>query len=380
LKKVAVLLGTRPEAIKLVPIIKELQKNDLFEPITISTGQHLQLLQQVIDLFDIKIDYELKSMTPNQSLSFLSSILMERISEVLIKSNPDLVIAQGDTTTTLIGALGSFYQKIPFAHIEAGLRTNNIYSPYPEEANRRLISILTSIHFAPTEGCRQNLLKENISSDQIIVTGNTVIDTLLLELENQKDTDLESDINNNISRVVSKDWRDIPYILVTSHRRENFEKLGRDLCEGISELSKTFPNYRFIFPIHLNPNIRLIVRSCLGGLENVRLISPRNYREFVMLMKHCKFILTDSGGIQEEATVLGKPILVMRQETERPEGVDSGNALLVKTKEEIIFHSSQLLTNPKYYDKMAVKNYVYGDGLASDLIIQSLEKYLQNYD
>lgn len=375
MKKVAVFLGTRPEAIKLVPIIKKLQENDFFIPIVISTGQHLELLQQVIDLFDIKIDYELKTMVVNQSLSSLSSILIKKIDEILNKCAPDVVIAQGDTSTTAMTALGSFYRKIPFIHIEAGLRTNNLFSPYPEEANRRLISILTSIHFAPTEICKQNLLKENIPNDKIIVTGNTVIDTLLLELNNQSDSNLESNINNNISKLISIDWKEIPYVLITSHRRENFERLAKELCEAILELSEQFPNYNFIFPVHLNPNIKSQVKLYLDNLDNVKLISPMSYREFVMLMKHCKFILTDSGGIQEEAATLGKPVLVIRQETERLEGIESGNAVLVKTKNEITYHFSQLITNPDYYDKMSIKTNIYGDGLASNLIIQSLEKY-----
>jgi UDP-N-acetylglucosamine 2-epimerase (non-hydrolysing) len=365
-KKIAVFMGTRPEAIKMAPVIRALQQADGLEPIVVSTGQHREMLQQVIDLFEIKVDHDLAVMQPNQTLASLTARLITRIDELLDQVKPDMALVQGDTTTVLATALACFYRKIPTGHVEAGLRTGNIWSPFPEEANRKLAAPLITLHFPPTEFGRQNLLKEGIPDDRITVTGNTVIDALFMEIERQKRPAVRQKIDTTLAGLLGTDWRDHPYVLITGHRRENFGGGFDQICDALAELAGQFPDHRFIYPVHLNPNVQGPVYSRLGELKNIRLIPPQPYSEFVALMHHCKLVLTDSGGVQEEAPSLGKPVLVMRDTTERPEGVEAGTVRLVGAdRRPIVQNVSELLTDAAAYKQMSEATNPYGDGKAA---------------
>lgn len=375
-KRIALFMGTRPEAIKMAPVVDAVRSSEDFEAIVISTGQHREMLRQVVDLFEIKVDHDLDVMQPNQTLASLTARLMTRVDESLDQLKPDMVIAQGDTTTTFVTALASFYRRLPFGHVEAGLRTGNVFSPFPEEANRRLTTPLATLHFPPTEWGRQNLLREGVKDADIAVTGNTVIDALRMELARQQRPDVAARVHERLSAAVGPDWKDVPFVLITGHRRENFGGGFDEICAAIATLARRFPDYRFVYPVHLNPNVQRPVREKLGGLDNVRLIAPQEYREFVALMSKSRLILTDSGGVQEEAPSLGKPVLVMRDTTERPEGVDAGTLLLVgAVADTIVSNATRLLTDEAAYQKMAEAKNPYGDGRAAARIVQRIRRH-----
>ncbi len=371
--KIAVFFGTRPEAIKLAPVIRALAGDERFEVLSVSTGQHREMLKQVVDIFGIPIDVELDVMVPNQTLAGLSSRLMVKIDEVLDQHQPDFAIVQGDTTTVLMAALACFYRNIPIGHVEAGLRTRNMRSPFPEEANRVLASHLCSLHFAPTTTSRDNLLQDNIDGSMIHVTGNTVIDALRIELANQQQSPIGLRIDEELGSLLPLNWREIPFVLITGHRRENFGGGFQAICEAIVELAERFPDYRFIYPVHLNPNVREPVMKSLSHLSNVFLLPPMSYRPFVALMQACRFVLTDSGGVQEEAPGIGKPVLVMRDTTERPEGVKAGTVRLVgANRKNIVDGVAQLIEDASVYERMATASNPYGDGNASSRIVDAI--------
>ncbi|MCX4274809.1 MAG: UDP-N-acetylglucosamine 2-epimerase (non-hydrolyzing) [Candidatus Gastranaerophilales bacterium] len=369
--KVAVIFGTRPEAIKMCPLVLELKKYKEFEPVTIVTAQHRQMLDQVLELFEITPDYDLNLMKPNQNLWSLTSDILLGTKEIFEKVKPDIVLIHGDTTTAFASALSAFYARIPIGHVEAGLRTFNKDYPFPEEINRVLADSVSDLHFAPTEGSVQNLLnsgiKEGISDGaldsayengrRIYKTGNTVIDALLYTVK--KDIDISFiGLNPNLKT-----------ILLTSHRRENFGKPLENICDSILELVQKNKDIEIVYPVHLNPNVRNTVFSKLQGVDRVKLIDPLDYAPFCALMKKAHIILTDSGGVQEEAPSLGIPVLVLRDETERPEAVDCGCVKLVGTnKEKIVSTVQKLLDDSNFYNSMKMAVNPYGDGLASKRI------------
>ena len=368
-RDILVFIGTRPEAIKMAPVIKSLEQTPGLRPVVISTGQHREMLQQVVDLFGITVHRDLAVMQPNQTLASLSARLLVAIDEVLAESQPAMALVQGDTTTVLMAALACFYRRIPIGHVEAGLRTGNIWSPFPEEANRKLASPLVSLHFPPTAGSRDNLLREGIDPATIHVTGNTVIDALFLELERQRKPDVRDGIRGRLDALLGTDWHDAPYVLVTGHRRENFGGGFDEICTALATLADRFADHLFIYPVHLNPNVQKPVYERLGTRANVRLIPPQAYAEFVALMAGSRVILTDSGGVQEEAPSLGKPVLVMRDTTERPEAVAAGTVRLVGAHAEaIIAEVSTLLTDAECYRRMSESLNPYGDGKAAPRI------------
>jgi UDP-N-acetylglucosamine 2-epimerase (non-hydrolysing) len=372
LKKVLLIFGTRPEAIKMAPLIKELEKyHDRFNVKVCVTAQHREMLDQVLEFFRIKSDYDLNLMKPNQSLFELTANLIRKLEEVLTDFKPDLIFVQGDTTSAFVGALAGFYNKVKIAHIEAGLRSNNKYSPFPEEINRALIGRLADYHFAPTEKAKENLLREGIK-DNVWIVGNTVIDALLLGLQIIKDQGEEKYYNYFSFIDFSK-----KIILVTGHRRESFGKPFRNICFALRELANSFEDVEIVYPVHLNPNVRKPVNEILRGHPRIHLIEPLEYPYLIWLMSKSYLILTDSGGIQEEAPSLGKPVLVMRDVTERIEGIEAGTAKLVGTnKEKIISEAVELLKNQEEYNKMARAINPYGDGKASQRILNILNSTL----
>ena len=376
-RNVLVLMGTRPEAIKLAPVVAALRRTDGFRCTVVATGQHKEMFWQVTKTFGFEVDADLGVMEPNQTLAGLTARLMEGIDRFLGSAQPDLALVQGDTTTVLVAALACFYRRIPIGHVEAGLRTGNIWSPFPEEVNRRLATPLMALHFAPTEAARQALLREHIPEGSIVVTGNTVIDALLTEVAVQKgDERVRAGIDAELRAAVAPDWQEVPFVLITGHRRENFGDGIAQICEAIARLADRFPDHRFIYPVHLNPNVHLHVNRLLGGLRNVSLIPPQGYRNFVALLSRCRLVLTDSGGVQEEAPSLGKPVLVMRDTTERPEGVAAGTAILTGPQaEEIARQATRLLTDPEAYGAMARARNPYGDGHAAGRIVEALKRY-----
>ena len=357
MKKIAVIFGTRPEAIKLCPVVLALQKDPAFDCKVCVTGQHKEMLYQVLDVFGVKPDVDLELMRPNQTLGGLTSRAIAAIDEYLAKEQPDIVMVQGDTTTVLAGALAAFYHHIPVAHVEAGLRTGNMLSPWPEEANRVLTTRLAKWHFCPTENNKKNLLDERVNPNDIYVTGNTVIDALMIAREKVTKT------NDGKRRV-----------LITGHRRENFGDGFEHICTAIKKLAEEFKDVEFIYPVHLNPNVQEPVKRILKGLDNVKLIEPQSYLPFVGLMNDAYLILTDSGGVQEEAPSLGKPVLVMRDTTERPEAVTAGTVKLVGTKAEDIYREAKkLLSDEADYKQMAAATNPYGDGHAVERIVEILK-------
>ncbi len=377
--KIAVFFGTRPEAIKLAPVIRSLVADERFEVLSVSTGQHREMLKQVVDIFDIPIDVDLDVMVTNQTLAGLSSRLMGRIDEVLEQHQPDFAIVQGDTTTVLMAALACFYRNIPIGHVEAGLRTRNMRSPFPEEANRVLASHLCSLHFAPTTTSRDNLLEDKVAGSTIHVTGNTVIDALQIEVAKQQQPAVATMIDQELGSLLPADWREIPFVLITGHRRENFGGGFQAICDAIIELAERFPSHRFVYPVHLNPNVRQPVLKSLSHLSNVFLLPPMSYRPFVALMQSCHFVLTDSGGVQEEAPGIGKPVLVMRDTTERPEGLIAGTVRLVgANRKNIVDGVSQLIEDATVYEKMATANNPYGDGNASSRIVDAIADWFSH--
>lgn len=383
MKKVLLVFGTRPEAIKMAPLVKKFQENSEFQTMVCVTAQHREMLDQVLDIFDIKPDYDLNIMKQGQDLYDITSRVLLGLRDVLNETNPDVVLVHGDTTTSTAAALAAFYKQIPVAHVEAGLRTNNIYSPWPEEMNRRITGRIATYHLAPTELSRQNLLKENVDNQNIIITGNTVIDALLWVVNkiksdvNLADT-LQINIKNNgydIDRI--EDKRKL--VLITGHRRENFGEGFRNICNAIKTLSIKYPDVDFVYPMHLNPNVRKPIAEIFGNDKdksgNTFFIEPFDYLNFVFLMEKADIILTDSGGIQEEAPSLGKPVLVMRDNTERPEALEAGTVKLVGTDyDKIINEVSELLDNEESYNKMSKAVNPYGDGSACKRIVDFLKE------
>lgn len=369
--------GTRPEAIKMAPLVKALDKDSAFEARVAVTAQHREMLDQVLTLFDITPDYDLNLMKSGQDLYDISSGVLLGLRSVLTEFQPDLVLVHGDTATTFAAALAAFYHRAPVGHIEAGLRTGNMYSPWPEEANRVLTTRLAHFHFAPTERNRLSLLSEKVKDSSIAVTGNTVIDALQWVVHK---IDGSPDLREGVERVLLDSGLDISvlktkFILVTGHRRENFGSGFEQICLALRRLAEKNLNVHFVYPVHLNPNVQGPVRSLLGGLNNIHLIEPLAYESFVFLMKSCYLVLTDSGGIQEEAPGLGKPVLVMRDTTERPEAVDAGTVKLVGTDSSKIEGAVQeLLDNPELYEVMARAHNPYGEGDASLKIIEYIKR------
>lgn len=371
MKKILIVIGTRPEAIKMAPLIKGfLAQPDYFDLHLCLTAQHREMLDQVMHFFDLKSDSDLNLMRPDQSLTTLSSKLMEGISSVIDSFNPDYVFVHGDTTTAMVAALSSFYSQKKIVHVEAGLRTHNIYSPFPEEANRQIISRLASLHMAPTVRCQKELLDENIEVPAITVTGNTVIDALFLGLKIVEDSPSQKllDFKKTIS--------DGKVILVTSHRRENQGDGILNICRALKIIAKESRDTQIIFPVHLNPNILKPVHKELEGIKNIKLLKPLDYELFIWIMQRSYLIITDSGGIQEEAPSLNKPVIVMREFTERQEAVESGAVVLVgNDKERIVKETRRLINDKDHYDKMAAAMNPYGDGNAVDKIIKVIKSH-----
>ena len=369
MKKIAVIFGTRPDTIKLASVILELKKEKkYFKVITIATAQHRQMLDQVLDIFRIVPDYDLNIMLPKQSLVSITKNTIKKVDDVIVKELPDLVLVQGDTTTTFVGSLVAFYHQIPVGHIEAGLRTNDKANPFPEEINRRLTSAITDIHFAPTETAKKALLKENISRESIFVTGNTVIDALNITIK--KNYKFTIPLLNEIISQKKK------IILLTMHRRENWGEPMKGACKAVKRLALQYPDFNFVFPVHLNPVVREVVYGTLENLKNVFLIAPLDYSDFVNFMSKTYLIITDSGGVQEEGPHFGIPILVLRKVTERPEAVKYGTVKLVGLDEEKIFKTAKRLIEDKTaYKKMASAVNPYGDGLSSKRTVQIIKNY-----
>lgn len=363
--KIMTVFGTRPEGIKMAPIVKELEKRENVESIVCITAQHREMLDQVLDLFEIVPDYDLNIFTPGQSLTAITTRALEGLEEIIIKEKPDVLLVQGDTTTVFSGALAAFYQKTKIGHVEAGLRSGNIYSPYPEEANRKLTGIVTDFHFAPTERNRQNLLKENYPEEKIFITGNTVIDALQYAIK--KDYIFKEELLNKL------DYKNKRVILLTAHRRENLGKPMEKVFNAIRDIVEKYEEVEVVFPMHLNPKVREIADKILGNNEKIHLIEPLDYEPMANLMSKINLIVTDSGGLQEEGPTFGKPVLVIREETERPEGIETGTAKLVGTSYEKLFAELDLLLSKEdEYNKMAKAVNPYGDGKASQRIVDIL--------
>lgn len=371
MKKILIVFGTRPEAIKLSPVIKKLKNEKGFKTIVCSTGQHNEMLNQVLNIFKIKVDFNLSLMKENQDLSDLTSLALSKLKKVLSGVKPDLLIVQGDTTTAFAAALTAFYCKVKTAHVEAGLRSNDNFSPFPEEVNRKIISILSDIHFAPTESSKINLISEGVNEKKIIVTGNTVIDSLM---------ELKKQINKASSKKISflsKDFFNKKFILITIHRREKFGTELLSIFKKLREISHKYENYNFIYPVHLNPNVKLPAEKILGNISNIILTPPLDYLSFIFLMSRCHFIISDSGGIQEESFVFKKPVIVLRDKTERTEAVDAGYAFLTNGKnlDKVFSLVDKKLESNLNLFKM--KN-PFGDGKASLRITNILKKILIN--
>ena len=369
-KKILLIFGTRPEAIKMAPLVKEFKKYPKkFDTKVCVTAQHREMLDQVLDFFEIKPDYDLDLMKPDQNLYVLTAKIIESLKSILEDLTPDYVFVHGDTTTTMAGSIASFYSGAKVCHVEAGLRTNNKNSPFPEEINRQITGRICDYHFAPTETSKSNLLKENISEDSILVTGNTVIDALFKSVEK---------VNENPSQLIqgfSKQIGNQEVILVTGHRRENHGGGFERICKGLKRIAADDTNRLIIYPVHLNPKVQEPVNRILSGVSNVILIDPLDYQDFIWLMNRSKIIITDSGGVQEEAPSLGKPVLVLRDTTERPEAVEAGTVLLVGTNEELIISTAlDLLNNKENFEKMSKLHNPYGDGLASNRIVNFIKK------
>lgn len=383
MKKVMLVFGTRPEAIKMAPLVKEFEKypND-FQTLVCVTGQHREMLDQVLNLFEIKPHYDLNIMKQGQDLYDVTARVLVGMRDVLKEAQPDVVLVHGDTTTSTAAALAAFYQQIPVGHIEAGLRTHNIYSPWPEEMNRLITGRIATYHFSPTQLSCQNLLKENVSDDSIIVTGNSVIDALYWVVDKIKNDEA---LNNELKGVLNKAGYDVnrldngrKLVLITGHRRENFGEGFISMCTAIKDLTKKYPEVDFVYPMHLNPNVRKPIHEVFGedlsNLGNMFFIEPLEYLSFVYLMEKSTIVLTDSGGIQEEAPGLGKPVLVMRDTTERPEALEAGTVKLVGTNyDKIVSEVSALLEDESYYEKMSKAVNPYGDGLACGRIVEKLK-------
>ena len=373
-------MGTRPEAVKLAPVVTALRRADDFNCTVVATGQHKELFWDVANTFNLEVDANLDVIRPNQPLASLTARLLSRIGEWLESDQPDMALVQGDTATVFAAALACFYQRIPIGHVEAGLRTDNIWSPFPEEVNRRLAAPLVSLHFAPTETAREALLREAVPDDTIAVTGNTAIDALHIEVDRQAGSEaLRNKIDQDLGADLGADWREQPMVLITGHRRENFGDGIAQICRAIATLAERFPQHLFVYPVHLNPNVSENVNRLLGGISNVRLIPPQNYSNFVALMAQCRLVLTDSGGVQEEAPSLGKPVLVMRDTTERTEGIAAGTALLTgPDATAIVERTTWLLTDDDAYRAMAQIRNPFGDGHATERILERMRTYFSS--
>jgi UDP-N-acetylglucosamine 2-epimerase (non-hydrolysing) len=366
MKKVMCVFGTRPEAIKMAPVVKAIEQNENLQSIVTVTAQHREMLDQVLQLFQITPDYDLNLMKQGQTLTDITAGVLRGLEDILKAEQPDLVLVHGDTTTTFAAALAAFYQQIPVGHVEAGLRSGNMLSPYPEEANRKLTGVMTGLHFSPTPESRQNLLRENADDAKIFVTGNTVIDALLATVKEQyqfADADLQNLLDGSSKKV-----------LITAHRRENQGEPMKHIFQAVRRLHETLPEVEFIFPIHKNPKVRELAAQILGDLARVHIIEPLDYEPFANAMARVDLIMTDSGGLQEEAPALGKPVLVLRDTTERPEAVTAGTVELVGTDEELIYNTAlTLLTDEAAYSKMANAVNPYGDGEACGRITAAIE-------
>ncbi len=363
--KVMLIFGTRPEAIKLAPVIKELKSRKEIKCIVCVTAQHRQMLDQVLEVFDIVPDYDLNIMQENQTLNDITSKVLTGLEKIIREEKPNIVLVHGDTTTTFAGALAAYYNQVDIGHVEAGLRTYNKYAPYPEEMNRQMVGVLADMNFAPTEACKNNLLAERKNKDTIFVTGNTAIDALK--------TTVKNDYKNEIL-----DWvGDDKLILVTVHRRENFGKPMENIFKALKRIVSMYDDVKAVYPVHLNPKVRKLAKEYLDGNEKIKLIDPLNVIDFHNFINKSYLILTDSGGIQEEAPSLGKPVLVLRETTERPEGIEAGTLKLAGTDEENIFNlTKELIENEEEYKKMSVAKNPYGDGNASKKIVDAIiEKY-----
>ena len=368
--KILTVFGTRPEAIKLAPVIHELKKYPEIETRICVTAQHREMLDQVLNLFELRPDIDLNLMRPNQSLAEITAEVISEMEHVLEAEKPDVVVIQGDTTTVMATALAAFYKKIAIAHVEAGLRSGDIYSPYPEEMNRRVVSMVASYHFAPTQRAVDNLLKEGVPKDRIFLTGNTVIDALKMIVARPAPEEAKK-----ILRLAGCDgaYPSKRLILVTAHRRENFGKRLENICKALRMIVENNPDVAIVYPVHMNPNVRKPVEKILRGLDRMVLTEPVSYDVLAHLMQKAYMIMTDSGGIQEEAPALGKPVLVMREETERPEGIEAGTARLVGTNEgKIVEEAEKLLHDREAYDAMAKAINPYGDGHAAERIVKVL--------
>ena len=368
-KKILLVFGTRPEAIKMVPIIKALKRDKNFDAKVCVTAQHREMLDQVLEFFEIKADYDLDLMKPDQNLYGLTATIIVSLKPILEEFKPDFVFVHGDTTTTMAGSIASFYSGAKVCHVEAGLRTNNKLSPFPEEINRQITGRICDYHFAPTDTSKSNLLEENISEISILVTGNTVIDALLNSVK--KVNEKPSELINELSKKIG----DKELVLVTGHRRENHGDGFERICKSLKKIAEDDINRLIIYPVHLNPKVQEPVKKILSDVENIILIDPLAYQDFIWLMNRSKIIITDSGGVQEEAPSLGKPVIVMRDTTERPEAVEAGTVLLVGTNEELIVSEALNLLNNKYdFEKMSKLHNPYGDGLASKRIVEFIKK------
>lgn len=367
--KVLIVFGTRPEAIKMAPLVHEFKKSSGFDARVCVTAQHREMLDQVLEFFDIIPDFDLDLMKPNQNLYSLTSDIITRMKDVLEEFAPDYVFVHGDTTTTMATSVAAFYSGAKVCHVEAGLRTNNMRSPFPEEMNRQVAGRLSDYHFAPTATSKENLLKENIKEDSILITGNTVIDALLQSVDKVEDIS-----NEEVDELKSTLDFSKKIILVTGHRRENHGQGFVNICNALSEIAKQ-EDVQIVYPVHLNPNVKGPVHEILGGIDNVKLIKPLAYPAFVWLMNKSELIITDSGGVQEEAPSLGKPVLVMRDTTERPEAVEAGTVILVGTNKDIIVSKClELLTDKNVYNKMSQLHNPYGDGTACNRIVNYIKE------
>lgn len=364
--KVMSIFGTRPEAIKMAPLVKKLNEDPQIRSVLCVTAQHREMLDQVLDLFGLTPDYDLNIMKPNQTLSMITANVLTGLDPILEKEKPDIVLVHGDTSTTFSAALAAFYHRIPVGHVEAGLRTYDMYSPFPEEVNRVLTGHLTSVHFAPTQRNADNLIREGIDPEKIIITGNTVIDALLEVAD--RPYEFEDETLKHI------DFENKRVIAVTCHRRENLGEYMHNIFEAIREIAEDFEDVEVVYPVHMNPKVRAAASEVFGGCANVHLIEPLSYQPFVNLMAKSYFIITDSGGMQEEAPSLGKPVLVVRKETERPEAVSAGTVKLAGVRRETIAAlARELLTDRKAYDAMSKASNPYGDGTACDKILEALK-------
>ncbi|MBT3276351.1 MAG: UDP-N-acetylglucosamine 2-epimerase (non-hydrolyzing) [Spirochaetales bacterium] len=375
MKQILFAFGTRPEAIKLAPLVLAARKSSLFDPVVCLTGQHREMLDQVIDIFKIEVGFDLDIMKKGQDLFDVTSAVLLGMGDVIKESSPDIVLVQGDTTTSFAAALAAYYHRTPVGHVEAGLRTYDKYSPWPEEINRQMTGRIADLHFAPTEWSRNNLIDEGIENDSVFVTGNTVIDAaqnILSEIEDNGSNQYELSISDSGYEIGTER----KFMLVTGHRRESFGQGFLDICKALDRLAAAYPEIDIVYPVHLNPNVRKPVFSLLGNMANIYLIEPLQYPEFMYLMSRSYLILTDSGGIQEEGPSFGIPVLVMRDTTERPEGIEAGTVKLIGTTTiEIEKNVIELISNPEKYQEMSQAGNPYGDGRASERILNALERW-----